>query len=80
MNRGWAPRKTLRKKRTKRTKSPCFSSPSSSSSASMSGGRRNEAIYNTALRSRNAFAITLTLLKLIAAAASIGESRSPKNG
>lgn len=36
--------------------------------------------YTAAPLSRNAFPITLTLLKLMAAAAMMGESRIPKNG
>ena len=37
-------------------------------------------LYNRALRKRNAFPITDTELKLIAAAANTGRSSNPKNG
>jgi hypothetical protein len=36
--------------------------------------------YNLTLRRRNALVMTLTLLKLMAAAAKMGLSRIPKNG
>ena len=44
------------------------------------GGRGGVAPYSSTLRRRSAFPITETELRLIAAAAIIGESRSPNQG